>query len=147
MPLTRAQVALMAEKARRMPPAPPAEANVTKQEAVRLLAREIAGLQRKGYKLEQIVAGFRGDGLDLSTATMKSYLSRAKASRSRRRGAPQQTPVPTKRAAPLTGREMPASTRRETTPLTEKDPPPSTKKDTPAKSGKDAFLVKDKDSY
>src|SRR5450432_4716184 len=40
MPLTRAQVALMAEKARRMPPAPLAEANVTKQEAVRLLAPE-----------------------------------------------------------------------------------------------------------
>jgi len=147
MPLTRAQVALMAEKARRMPPAPPAEANVTKQEAVRLLAREIAGLQRKGYKLEHIVAGFRGDGLDLSTATMKSYLSRAKASRSRRRGAPKQTPVPAKGAAPLTERETPPSIERKTPPLTEKETPSSTKKDTPAKSGKDAFLVKDKDSY
>src|SRR5450432_3115452 len=139
MPLTRAQVALMAEKARRMPPAPPAEANVTKQEAVRLLARDIAGLQRKGYKLDHIVASFRGDGLDLSTATMKSYLSRAKASRSRRRGA-------TKGAAPLTEREAPPSTKRETAPLTEKETPPATK-DTLAKSGKDAFLVKDKDSY
>jgi hypothetical protein len=147
MPLTRAQVALMAEKARRMPPAPPAEANVTKQEAVRLLAREIAGLQRKGYKLEQIVAGFRGDGLDLSTATMKSYLSRAKASRSRRRGGPTQTPVPPKGATSLTERETRPSIERETPPLTEKEMPPSTKKDTPAKSGKDAFLVKDKDSY
>ena len=45
MPLTRAQVALMSEKARRTPPAPPAEANVTKQEAVRLLAPDIAGLR------------------------------------------------------------------------------------------------------
>jgi hypothetical protein len=147
MPLTRAQVALMAEKARRMPPAPPAEANVTKQEAVRLLAPEIAGLQRQGYKLEQIVAGFRGDGLDLSTATMKSYLSRVKASRGRRRGAPKRTPVATKGAAPLTKRETPPSAKRETPPLTDKETPPSTKTDTPAKSGKDAFLVKDKDSY
>ena len=138
MPLTRAQVALMAEKARRMPPAPPAEANVTKQEAVRLLAREIAGLQRKGYKLEQIVASFRGDGLDLSTATMKSYLSRAKAGavvrRSRR--------PPRKRHL-----DRQRVSRRRAAPLTEKETPPSTKKDTPAKSGKDAFLVKDKDSY
>jgi hypothetical protein len=121
----------MAEKARRTPPAPPAEANVTKQEAVRLLAREIGGLQRKGYKLEQIVASFRGDGLDLSTATMKTYLSRAKSSRSRRRDAPKQAQIPTKAA----------------TPLTEKGTQPLTKEDTPSKSGKDAFLVKDKDSY
>jgi hypothetical protein len=67
--------------------------NVTKQEAVRLLAREIVGLQRNGYKLEEIVASFRGDGLDLSTATMKSYLSRVKAARSRRRGAAKQALV------------------------------------------------------
>jgi hypothetical protein len=146
MPLTRAQVALMAEKARRMPPAPPAEANVTKQEAVRLLAREIAGLRRKGYKLEQIVASFRGDGLDPSTATMKSYLSRVKASRSRGRGGPKQPTVATKGAAPLTAGEAPPSTKRETPRLTEKETRPSTK-DTPAKSGKDAFLAKDKDSY
>jgi hypothetical protein len=147
MRLTRAQVALMVEKARRMPPAPPDEENVTKQEAVRILAPEIAGLQRKGYKLEQIVAGFRGDGLDLSTATMKSYLSRVKASRSRRRGAPSRGPVATKGTTPLTAGGTPPSTKRETPPLTEQAEAPSTKKDTPAKSGKDAFLVKDKDSY
>jgi len=145
-----------------MPPAPPAEANLTKQEAVRVLAPEIADLRRKGYKWDQIVASFRGDGLNLSTATMKSYLSRAKASRSRRRAAPKQTPVSTKGAAPLTVREAPPSTKRETAPLTEKETPPSTKgetpplterktpqstKDTPAKSGKDAFLLKDKPGY
>jgi hypothetical protein len=136
----------MAEKARRTPPAPPAEANVTKQEAVRLLAREIAGLQRKGYKLEQIVASFRGDGLDLSTATMKSYLSRVKASRSRRRGAGKQARVPPKEAAPLTRPETAPLTTTEAARLTQKETPPLTN-DTPAKSGRDAFLVKDKDSY
>jgi hypothetical protein len=147
MPLTRAQVALIAEKARRMPPAPPAEANVTKQEAVRLLAREIAGLQRKGYKLDQIVASFRGDGLDLSTPTMKSYLSRVKASRNRRRGATKQPPVRTKALAPLAETETPPSIKGEAPPLTEQEAPPSTKKDTAAKSGKDAFMAKDKPSY
>ncbi len=146
MPLTRAQVALMAEKARRMPPAPPDEAAVTKQEAVRLLATEIVGLQRKGYKLEQIVAAFRSDGLDLSTATMKSYMSRVKAARNRRRAAPKHATVPTKGTASLIQGEAPPSTKQGAAPLTEKETPPS-RKDTPARSGKDAFLVKDKDSY
>jgi hypothetical protein len=136
----------MAEKARRMPPPPPAEANVTKQEAVRLLAGEIAGLQRKGYTLEQIVASFKGDGLDLSTATMKSYLSRVKASRRRRRGAVKQARVQPKEAAPLKGPETRPLTTIEAARLTQKETPPLTN-DTPAKSGRDAFLVRDKDSY
>ncbi|MEP6652924.1 MAG: protein mobC [Myxococcales bacterium] len=146
MPLTRAQVALLAEKARRMPPAPPAEANVTKQEAVRLLAGEIASLQRKGYTLEQIVASFRGDGLELSTATMKSYLSRVKASRRRRRGVAKQARLPPKEGAPLTRPETPPLTATGAARLTQKETPPLTN-DTPGKSGRDAFLVKDKDSY
>ena len=49
MPMTRARIAQIAEKLRKMPPAPPAEVNVTKQEAVRLLESAIAGQQRKGY--------------------------------------------------------------------------------------------------
>lgn len=146
MPLTRAQVALIAEKARRMPPAPPAETNVTKQEAVRLLAGEILGLQRKGYTLEQIVESFRADGFDLSTPTLKSYLSRAKALRNRRRGAAKQLPVPPKGPARLTRRGTPPLSMEEISRLTQKETPPLTN-DTPAKSGRDAFLVKDKDSY
>jgi hypothetical protein len=122
MRLTRAQIAQIAEKARKMPPAPAAEVNVTKQEAVRLLAREIECLQRKGYTMAQIAASFSGDGLELSTATLKSYVSRAQTSKRPRRGAPR--PAPPAKAAAV------AST-----------------KDAPAKSGKDAFLVKDKDTY
>jgi hypothetical protein len=79
MALTHAQIEQIAQKLRKMPPAPPAVVNVTKQEAVRLLDREISGLQRKGYSLEQIVESLRGEGLDLSTPTLKSYRSRAKA--------------------------------------------------------------------
>ena len=131
MGLTRAQIAEIARKAKLMPPAPPAEVNVTKQEAVRLLAAEIAGLQRKGYTLEQIAESFRGDGLDLSTPTLKSYLSRAKAAKVRRTGAVESSPVPTRVAAPLTPKAAPAVATTETS----------------AKGGKDAFLVKDKDSY
>jgi hypothetical protein len=131
MRLTRAQIAEIAEKARKMPPAPAAEVNVTKQEAVRLLAREIEGLQRKGYTMAQIAASFSGDGLELSTATLKSYMSRAQTSKRPRRGLPRPAPPSTKATV--------ASTKP--------DAPPSTTKDAPAKSGKDAFLVKDKDNY
>lgn len=130
MGLTRAQIAEIARKAKLMPPAPPAEVNVTKQEAVRLLAAEIAGLQRKGYTLEQIAESFRGDGLDLSTPTLKSYLSRAKAAKVRRTGAPTTSQVAARVAAPLPPKAAPAA-----------------RADTPGKSGKDAFLVKDKESY
>ena len=131
MPLTRARIAQIAEKLRSLPPAPPEEANTTKQEAVRLLAREIATLQRRGFSLEQIVASLKGEGLDLSTPTLKSYLSRAKAAKVRRPGAPSSPRPSTPVAAPLTPKAAAATT----------------KQDTPAKSGKDAFLVKDKDSY
>jgi hypothetical protein len=131
MALTRAKIDQIAEKLRKMPPAPPTEVNITKQEAVRLLEREIAGLQRKGYSLEQIVASLRGEGLDLSTPTLKSYRARAKAGKVRGR----RPPSPTRAAKPMAA------------PLTPKAAAASTKTDTPTKSGKDAFLVKDKDSY
>ena len=66
-----------------MPKAPAAGVDTTKQEAVKLLAREIEGLQRRGYSLEQVTEMLRGGGLVVSTPTLKSYLSRAKAARER----------------------------------------------------------------
>lgn len=131
MPLTRAHIEQIAEKLKRMPPAPAAAVNATKQEAVKLLANEIAGLQRRGYALEQIAESLRSEGLDLSTATLKSYLSRVKSLKRRRDTQPRLLPVPREQVPTVAGAE--------TTPLK--------KEDTPVRSGKDAFLVKDKDSY
>jgi hypothetical protein len=131
MRLTRAQIAQIAEKARKMPPAPAAEVNVTKQEAVRLLRPEIEGLQRKRYTMAQIAETFSGDGLELSTATLKSYMSRAQASKASRRRLQRSAPVPHEAA--------PASKKAEAA--------PSTTAEAPAKSGKGAFLLKDKDTY
>src|SRR5580692_6177891 len=110
MSLTRARIAQIAEKLKRMPPAPPADVPTTKQEAVRLLAKEIAGLQRRGYALEQIVASLKGEGLDLTTPTLKSYLSRAKATKARspRLRAPARELE--RVAAPLTPKAAAAST-------------------------------------
>jgi len=76
-----------------VPKAPAAGVDTTKQEAVKLLAREIEGLQRRGYSLEQVTEMLRGGGLVVSTPTLKSYLSRAKATRERGKGIGSRTKI------------------------------------------------------
>ncbi len=43
-----------------------------------MLAKEIVALQKRGYTLEQIAETLRGEGLAISTPTLKSYLQRIK---------------------------------------------------------------------
>jgi hypothetical protein len=131
MKLTKARVEQIRVTIKRIPAAPPTDADVTKQEAVKMLAGELASLQRRGYTLEQIAESLKGEGLELTTPTLKSYLARAKAGRKRYRPASAVTPSPTL--------PMPAAPRAATA--------APTKKESPAKGGKDAFLAKDKDSY
>jgi hypothetical protein len=57
--------------------------DITKQEAVASLVREIQTLQKRGYSLEEIAEMLQGGGLLVTTPTLKSYLSRAKAARER----------------------------------------------------------------
>src|ERR1035438_5501649 len=83
MGLSRDQVEQLRSTLRAVPKAPTAGVDTTKQEAVKLLAREIEGLQRRGYSLEQIAEMLKGGGLIVSTPTLKSYLSRAKTARDR----------------------------------------------------------------
>jgi hypothetical protein len=45
---------------------------------VRILSKEIAALQKRGYTLDQILETLRGEGLSIATPTLKSYLQRAK---------------------------------------------------------------------
>jgi hypothetical protein len=87
MGLSRDQVEQLRSKLKAVPKAPAASVDTTKQEAVKLLAREIEGLQRRGYSLEQIAEMLKGGGLVVSTPTLKSYLSRAKTTRERGKGA------------------------------------------------------------
>jgi hypothetical protein len=127
MPLTREVIDNCAEMLRSMPRAPAATVNVTKQEAVKELAKEIASVQERGYTLAQIADALRGVGLDLTTPTLKNYLGRVRAGKPRRER-------PRKPSSDRsTTRE---STRTEAAPMK-----------APAKSGKEAFLVKDLDSY
>ena len=87
MGLSRDQIEQLRSTLRAVPKAPAAGVDTTKQEAVKLLAREIEGLQRRGYSLEQIAEMLKGGGLVVSTPTLKSYLSRAKTTRERGKGA------------------------------------------------------------
>ena len=128
---TRAHIQQISQKFKKMPRAPLAAVSTTKQEAVKLLANDIASLQRRGYTLEQITESLRGEGVDLSTPTLKSYLSRARSAKTRRLRGPVAGPAPSPAAKALPLIEVGALTKVEA--LT--------------KSGKNAFLVKDKDSY
>ena len=78
MKYTAEQLETIAAKLRQMPPAEKKKRDFSRQEAVKILAKEIAALQRRGYSLEQISESLRGEGLDVATPTLKNYLQRSK---------------------------------------------------------------------
>lgn len=78
MKYTTEQLEAIALKLRQMPPAEKKKRDFNRQEAVKILAKEITGLQRRGYSLEQISESLRGEGLDVATPTLKNYLQRSK---------------------------------------------------------------------
>jgi len=86
MRYTTEQVEQIAQKLRELPAVEKPRKQLSKQEAVRMLAREIASLQRRGYTLEQISEILRGEGLEITSATLRIYLQRAKQTTGRRRG-------------------------------------------------------------
>jgi len=108
MGLSRDQVEQLRTTLKAAPKAPAAGVDTTKQEAVKLLAREIESLQRRGYSLEQVAEMLRGGGLVVSTPTLKSYLSRAKAARERGKEAGSRTKVARDANAPATAGVAPA---------------------------------------
>lgn len=75
---TTEQLEAIALKLRAMPPIEKKKQQHNKQEAVKVLAREIAAMQKRGYTLDQISKVLRGEGLDVATPTLKSYLQRAR---------------------------------------------------------------------
>lgn len=78
MKYTTEQLEAIALKLRQMPPAEKKKRDFSRQEAVKILAKEITALQRRGYSLEQISESLRGEGLDVATPTLKNYLQRSK---------------------------------------------------------------------
>ncbi len=78
MGFTRVQLEEIAVKLRAMPKLEPPPRDLTKQEAVKVLAKEIKSLRAKGYSMEQIANSLKGFGLDVSTPTLKNYLQKSK---------------------------------------------------------------------
>ncbi len=68
----------IAAKFRELPEIQNKEREVSKQEAVKMLSKEIVSLQKRGYSIEQIAEMMRGEGLDIATPTLKNYIQRAK---------------------------------------------------------------------
>ena len=125
----------IARSLRALPAIDSSKRTLTKQAMIKRLAREIASLQQRGYSIEQVADSLRGNGLDISTPTLKSYLHRSKRKQgqhSARKPARTETPkVPVKPAASLAAPAV-AETRPDGAAL---------------RNGKNAFLVNDKESY
>jgi methionine synthase II (cobalamin-independent) len=94
MKYTTEQLETIASKLRDMPPVEKKKQEHSKQEAVRLLSKEIAILQKRGYTLDQISEALKGEGLDIATPTLKSYLQRAKTRPAKKVQAQGDTPRP-----------------------------------------------------
>ena len=77
----------------------------SKQEAVKLLAKEITAMQKRGYTLEQISEALKGQGLAVATPTLKSYLQRAKPEPARKTASASPTPAPAPAPASIPGKK------------------------------------------
>jgi len=77
---TTEQLDAIAAKLQKMPAVEKKQEH-NKQEAVKILKKEIVALQKRGYTLDQISEALRGEGFEISTPTLKSYLQRTKRAR------------------------------------------------------------------
>lgn len=79
----------IAAKLKTMPVIEKKKQEHSKQDAIKVLAKEIASLQKRGYTLDQIAETLKGEGLDITTPTLKSYLQRIKAGKNKGQKEPQ----------------------------------------------------------
>ena len=78
MALTIEKIEKIAEKLRAMPAVENKQRQTSNQEAIKLLAKEIKGMQQRGYTLEQIADVLKSNELAVAAPTLRSYLQRAK---------------------------------------------------------------------
>lgn len=67
----------VAENLRSMPSVKSAPTN-TKADAVQFLIREIEEMQKRGYGFDEIAAALRENDIDISVATLRTYVYRAR---------------------------------------------------------------------
>lgn len=77
MKYTKEQVEKIKEKLNNLPPIEDSK-ELSKQEAIKMLQKDILLLQKRGYSLEKITEVLKQEGVELSTPTLKSYLQRGK---------------------------------------------------------------------
>ena len=82
----------IAAKLKTMPAIEKKKQEHSKQDAVKVLAKEITALQKRGYTLDQIAETLRGEGLDITTPTLKSYLQRIKSGKNKGQKEPNNEP-------------------------------------------------------
>jgi hypothetical protein len=122
-----AQIEAIREALMALPPASKIPNSGTKRGAVAALAPELLSLRRQGYGLETLAAFLKEKGLAISSGTLKNYLQRAGATRTKRRQikiivtqderpapAPTRavTPTPTVRPTPSTPSTAPTEEQR-----------------------------------
>ncbi|AMM18738.1 protein mobC (plasmid) [Burkholderia sp. PAMC 28687] len=81
MKLTTEKIEAIATKLRELPAIEKKKPEFSKQEAVKLLSKEIVAMQKRGYTLLQISEALRGEGLNIATPTLKTYLQKARPAR------------------------------------------------------------------
>lgn len=64
-------------KMKELPPVENKKRTVSKQEAIKLLAKDIKAMQARGYTLEQVSELLKQLGVSLATPTLRSYLRRS----------------------------------------------------------------------
>ncbi len=81
----------IAKKLQSLPPIEKKQPDLTKSESIKKLSKEITELQKRGYTLEQIAESLSGEGLTITTPTLKSYLQREKQGKTKKTKEPSKT--------------------------------------------------------
>lgn len=77
MKYTKEQAEQLQKKLQALPPIQEKE-ELSKQEVIKLLKKDIAALQKRGYSLDKISEVLKTEGVEMSTQTLKNYLHRGK---------------------------------------------------------------------
>lgn len=75
--LTFETVEQISAKLKELPAVENKKRSVSKQEAIKLLAKDIKAMQARGYTLEQVSEQLKQLGVSLATPTLRSYLKRS----------------------------------------------------------------------
>ncbi|MNJ52563.1 hypothetical protein D3C77_479070 [compost metagenome] len=105
MRITIEKIESLQESVKNLPAVENKKREVTKPEAVKMLASQVAELQGKGYTLEMIAEIFTNHGLEIKPQTLKSYLTRARNPKATKKRIQKPAPKPTVKPAVGDGKE------------------------------------------